>query len=474
MDGYDLWTEASREPEAERAELRHAMASAYLEPLAPFLLAARTRPEHEHRLAIAAERIEAIAATSELAPGVVEDIARRHFALMLEARQFTAADEEDEGQVIIVDKRTGAKVAGPMSAEAAHEQLESADFGVPREELGIEKVQEGDDRAEGDEEGEGGEKEASLRRRALQEGENPLGWLMGFDGGQGGPERPDGHGTQFSEDGSYSEIPTGQLRGPDPAVTGWIDPQRDNNGSNDQGQVEPDEHLARRRRTAAGERSGNSLGQGGATAAPRQSPERSGRGPQQNAGGQQAPVQGGQSEQGHYQRGGGEMAPPQQGGQVPPGTAGDPTQNPMARQVPLTTRPHQGPGGGPAAPPAPEPTSVVGIPVPMPAQPGAPQGDPTAGQQSQPGAESQTITAAAALISRYNPGLPPRECRRIGAKMAARYYTAVSSVYDDDPSGDQGTGSGGSHFIPRPGGSGGDEAGSAAEEAAEVLPELAL
>jgi hypothetical protein len=434
MDGYDLWTEASREPEAEQRALRSATAAAHLEGLTPFLLAARSAEEHEHRLAMAAEPIELIAERTGLTPGDVEDQARRHFALRQEALRFTAEEggDEDEGQVIIVDKRTGAKLAGPMSAEEAHEKLEDADFGVPREELGIEKVQEGDDRAE-DEDEEGGEsKEASRRRTALPEGVNPLGWLEGMDGGAGGPEKPDEHVTQYSGDGSYSEIPMGQQRGPDPAVTGWIDPQRDNNGANDEGQVSPDDHLARKRSFRR------------MAAAPAQAPERTGRQPQQNAGG----------------------ARPVPGGGRPAQQPGDP----MGRQVPLTTRPHQGPGGGPAAPPAPEPTSVVGIPVPMPAGAGAgaPQ-DPAAGAQSQPGATDQTITAAARLIRQHNPGLPDRECRRIGARMAARYYQGVSSVYDDDP-GPSDSDGGGSHFIPKPGGG---DAGDVAD-VAEDLPELAL
>jgi hypothetical protein len=534
MDGYDLWSEASREPEADAAALRAATAAASLAGLWPFLSAAQTPAEHEHRLAVAAERIEVIAGQSGLCPGEVEDLARRQYALLAEARlhvlagssnPFAKSDDDDDNSDDDDKKDKDSDDDDPDSDDSDDDSKDKDDDSDDEDDDQDKDDDSDSDDSDGDDKdkppwlkgssrrhaayrwpgqlrvhmaarhkmigsalqaldddnlrrlhestphthqaarGAAGSAPAGARpdkpRTAYSEGVNPLGWLESAGGGAGGAEVPLHHDTGFTDSGE-AEIPTGQLRGPDPQVTGWIDPQRDNNGENDQGQVDPEAHLSSRRTAAvlAAERvqSGPDQGAGSSARQPALAGDRSRTPEGREFQSQERPDQG-----------------PDQG---EPGIA----RPDLIPGRPLTTRPHQGPGGGPAAPPAPPPVSVVGIPVPMPGDPSQPGGQQpgTPGQSSSPPGsdeEGASITAAG-VIHRYNPQLPAAECLRIGRKMASRHFaarhTAISSQYDDDPQGPAGPAQSGggdnSHGV------GGEEEGEggAAGEAAEVLPELAL
>lgn len=166
----DLWTEASRDVEAEERELAYHRASAAMEGLWPWLAVARSEAELEHRKALAVESLGKIASESGMSLPEIGDMINRRYALVFEAMR-KQAEEEEGGEWNIVDKQTGAQVAGPFeSREEAAEKLESGDFGVPSSELTIEHEETEPEEGEG-EEGEG--KEAS-RHHALTEGENIL------------------------------------------------------------------------------------------------------------------------------------------------------------------------------------------------------------------------------------------------------------------------------------------------------------
>jgi hypothetical protein len=137
----DLWAIASEDHEGLAREAALARADAELEAVMPFLLAARTPGEFEHRASLAEDSLMAVAARNDLDLGDLMTIARRRY---------------------------------------------------------------------------------DLYREALAEGTDPLVSLIPLlnGGGQGaGPEEPLEHdeGPDFSN--SYSEVPMGNLSGPDPAVT---------------------------------------------------------------------------------------------------------------------------------------------------------------------------------------------------------------------------------------------------------------
>jgi hypothetical protein len=162
-----LWTEASRDVERENALRAEALASAKLGAVWPFFALAQSKPELEHRKALARESLEEIAASTGLPLARIAEIIDQHFTLLAEARMSKQAEEEEGGQWEVVDKATDAKVAGPFDdREKAQEAIADNDSGLPSSELKIVPVNESED--------EGEEKEASLRHQAIPEGENIL------------------------------------------------------------------------------------------------------------------------------------------------------------------------------------------------------------------------------------------------------------------------------------------------------------
>jgi len=81
----DLWAEASADHEGMARQAALARAEAEFREIFPFLAAARTEPEFGHRLALAAGRIEAIAAVHGLDPAELTSLAARRWGLMREA-----------------------------------------------------------------------------------------------------------------------------------------------------------------------------------------------------------------------------------------------------------------------------------------------------------------------------------------------------------------------------------------------------
>jgi hypothetical protein len=83
--GYSLWTEASADHDAERHAAALDEAGAHLASVMPFLLQAETERELGHRLSFAGMRLRTIEASTGVPVPELEDMARRHFALLKEA-----------------------------------------------------------------------------------------------------------------------------------------------------------------------------------------------------------------------------------------------------------------------------------------------------------------------------------------------------------------------------------------------------
>lgn len=82
---YDLWAEASASHEEMAREAALVSAETQFGDVFPFLAMARTDAEFGHRLAIAADRLEVIAAANGVAYEDIEALATRRWQLMREA-----------------------------------------------------------------------------------------------------------------------------------------------------------------------------------------------------------------------------------------------------------------------------------------------------------------------------------------------------------------------------------------------------
>ena len=81
----DLWDSASDDHEGLAREAALARADAEVEPIMPFLVAARSEQEFFHRLAVAGEALAAVEARNGLEPGELTEVAARRYALYREA-----------------------------------------------------------------------------------------------------------------------------------------------------------------------------------------------------------------------------------------------------------------------------------------------------------------------------------------------------------------------------------------------------
>ena len=85
MSITDLWVEASFDHEAAAHQVALDGADAGLRSLFPFLAAARSDGEFEHRLALAVDRLAAIAVQHDVSLAELDAMARRRWALLREA-----------------------------------------------------------------------------------------------------------------------------------------------------------------------------------------------------------------------------------------------------------------------------------------------------------------------------------------------------------------------------------------------------
>lgn len=85
MTTYDLWTEASFDHEAASREAALARAEAEFGEVFPFIALARSADEFGHRLFLAGDRLEAIAASHGIEVEALHDLAVHRYRLMREA-----------------------------------------------------------------------------------------------------------------------------------------------------------------------------------------------------------------------------------------------------------------------------------------------------------------------------------------------------------------------------------------------------
>jgi hypothetical protein len=95
----DLWTEATHDYDGMARQAARDGADAELRGMFPFLAGARSKGELEHRLALAGERLTAIATRHGLEVPELEDMARRRWALLVEALN----EGVDPLQVVVQD-----------------------------------------------------------------------------------------------------------------------------------------------------------------------------------------------------------------------------------------------------------------------------------------------------------------------------------------------------------------------------------
>ena len=92
----DLWSEASRDVEAEQAHLRMARAKVATASIWPFLALAKSESEFEHRLALTADRI-----TERVEPELIGPLVaslREDFRLTASSEEDETTEEEDEDE----------------------------------------------------------------------------------------------------------------------------------------------------------------------------------------------------------------------------------------------------------------------------------------------------------------------------------------------------------------------------------------
>lgn len=117
---YDLWAEASASHEEMAREAALVGAEVAFGDVFPFLAMARTEAEFGHRLAIAADRLEVIAASNGVSLEDMEDLAARRWQLMRQALS------EGQDPLIPVTKATdGSFGSGP---EKPYEHDEGLDM----------------------------------------------------------------------------------------------------------------------------------------------------------------------------------------------------------------------------------------------------------------------------------------------------------------------------------------------------------
>lgn len=299
--------------------------------------------------------------------------------------------------------------------------------------------------------------EARMRRQALPEGQDPLGWVPDGSGFGSGPQKPDQHdeGPDFS--GDYAEVPQGAPLGPDPQITA---PRFETPGAVSEATA------ARLPKSQC--KCGCKLTGKGKCRGCKDAPGNCSCGPDAACGG----MEGAQKTAGLLR-----SAAPQVPGS---GTGAGAYSTAPAGLSQGTSSPDGVTPGGLL-------TSTSRAPVSAP--PSGTQASGTAAGYDLTPAQDVTasrrtaqrdpvydqVKSVAASVAASNPHLPPSECRRIARRVVGGYLLKqadlTNSVLHDAPwEGNGQGGGGGTHFIPRPG-----EAGAGAGEAAglEEAAELA-
>ncbi|HYH52050.1 MAG TPA: hypothetical protein VEG38_21090, partial [Acidimicrobiia bacterium] len=126
----DLWTEASRDTEREQREQRFTAARVAVAPLWPFLAGAVSETDFENRLAVSADKIDAVC--ERLAEGAEFTALRRqvHTALQRDYAILAEAAAEERRQAFLERKR--ARLAAQRKKAEAESDLEEGTHVEPR------------------------------------------------------------------------------------------------------------------------------------------------------------------------------------------------------------------------------------------------------------------------------------------------------------------------------------------------------
>lgn len=217
MEFTSLWEQAGDDAEAARHEAALTQAQAAASGVWPFVSLAKTATEFEHRLALAEDRIEAVASQYGVSPEEITGAYRTAFTALAEQRQEHTAVRDDEG----TDRPE------PRQASMQHEATEgpacrNCGHANPPHRKGGQCSSCGCDSYQPHTRGAGprrAERHSSfdahiaMLRQALMEGEDPLAWVEQVAPQGANPEKPSEHDTQ-PEPYTYAEVPPGPQGGP--------------------------------------------------------------------------------------------------------------------------------------------------------------------------------------------------------------------------------------------------------------------
>lgn len=388
MEGYDLWSEASRDVEAEDRASRMAHATAQLADLWPWFASATSAEDLAHRKAMAYDSLSMIASRVALPTEDVEGIVDRHHALLMEAKD--SHDDDCNCPVCKNDDSKGGKDSDDDSDDSDdHDDHDGDDDDDDSDD---------DDKDSSDNDNIPPQFKNSKRKYALPDGVDPLEWVRSIMPGQGQPEKPDSHTTEFDGSGGYSEVPAGPLPGgpnPNVVVPEDLRPQEDG------WPVPQNKALHGGEATIPAQTQGR-------TQARRQRRTAQGTDPSQMAPGD--PLAG----------------MPGAGGMSSNPAGVSPDMN--VDSGPMTTKPRQMPGGGgggadPSMGGSMDDTGAVSdTNNPQPNGLGATSstGDPVADQ----------VNRVAARVRQDNPTLDEQSCRRVARKVVAAYLTKRADDVD--------------------------------------------
>lgn len=368
-----LWDNASHDIEAEQLARKMATVQVELNAAWPFLGQARSQAEFEHRKALAADTLYAIAVGNDIPMAELDARLNQYFTASMEARFPKVA--EAEGPFVVVDMANGATIAGPFKErDQAEEALQENKSGMPAAELTIQSEAPDD---EGEDDGE--EKEASLKV-ALPEGVDPvLPMVSQSPQGAGQAEKYVEHSTGPDFSGGYSEVPAGPP-GVGPAQNPYTPNQQAATAMRRHALGGPGEPVTD---------SGPRVGQDGTlTTAP------VGQEPIQTS--QEAPSP---------------LEPPA-----------------MTMELPYSTKPRVMPDGAP--PQSVDPSAMSQMPAPV--MPGAAPGAVPGAAPADPVASKIDQIAASVRLS--NPSMSVTASRKVARKVVARHYrpaTAATASADD-------------------------------------------
>lgn len=226
----DLWSEASRDVDAERRARNLEMAKAASQGTWEFLALAQSPEEYGDRVALAVDRITAVAAESGVPVEELVGVFDHRFALLMEAADnpFAKDDEDDDSDESGDSDDSGDDDGDDDSSDDSDDSDDSSDDDdSDSDDSGDDDDDSGDEDDDSDSDDKDsappwGNKYASLAQR-IQSGENPLEW-GGTPFGSSSVRKEAADGAQVSDTNvpapeAPSADPTG-LAAPSPTLPG--------------------------------------------------------------------------------------------------------------------------------------------------------------------------------------------------------------------------------------------------------------